>query len=368
MQVVHPKALGIFFSCACINMFDKQCKCLQERKERKRKGGKCSQCKRQLQFEQHCAHSLTCNALAIPTTHSFSLSLSLSRALDHFLALTFVVPLSLCCQLFPFVVVAFIVTDSFLDALCVWEATDTHTHTTRTHSKKIMQIKLNAIWESTRRPNFTHTHTHSRGTSTSVCLCVCDTSNCINAVFIHTHFQYYRQQLTELLTAVVVLVVVTVVLAVVAGLSYSFYRANWRVCKCECDGNTSAKQLTTDHRPAESARPQWQCRWRCRRRCCLYQRRKEKRVEGRQREKWGVGSGKRESKRERKWMEQALPLCLRVVLHTCLDQHWESKERERAHSSANFINCEFLFTHVHCVCRPKTNEKAKHEWRLANTL
>lgn len=126
------------------------------------------------------------------------------------------------------------------------EKQQTHTHTTRTHSKKIMQIKLNAIWESTRRPNFTHTHTHSRGTSTSVCLCVCDTSNCINAVFIHTHFQYYRQQLTELLTVVVVLVVVTVVLAVVAGLSYSFYRANLRVCKCECDGNTSAKQLTTD--------------------------------------------------------------------------------------------------------------------------
>lgn len=36
MQVVHPKALGIFFSYACINMFDKQCKCLQEIKERKR--------------------------------------------------------------------------------------------------------------------------------------------------------------------------------------------------------------------------------------------------------------------------------------------------------------------------------------------
>lgn len=172
MQVVHPKALGIFFSCACINMFDKQCKCLQEIKERKRKGGKCPQCKRQLQFEQHCAHSLTCNALAIPTTHSFSLSLSLSRALDHFLALTFV-PLSLCCQLFPFVVVAFIVTDSFLDALCVWEATDTHTHTTRTHSKKIMQIKLNAIWESTRRPNFTHTHTHTHEVQVQVCVCVC---------------------------------------------------------------------------------------------------------------------------------------------------------------------------------------------------
>lgn len=64
------------------------------------------------------------------------LSLSLSRALDHFLALTFVVPLSLCCQLFPFVVVAFIVTDSFLDALCVWEATDTHTHTQHARTAK----------------------------------------------------------------------------------------------------------------------------------------------------------------------------------------------------------------------------------------
>lgn len=123
-----------------MNMFDKQCKYSQEIKERKQKVEKYPLCKGhgkfyQLQFKQHCAHSLTCNALAITTTHSFSLSFFLVLSITSLGSLLLL--LSLCCQLFPFVV-AFIVTDSFFDALCVWEATHTHTgnHTTRTHSKK----------------------------------------------------------------------------------------------------------------------------------------------------------------------------------------------------------------------------------------
>lgn len=173
MQVVHPKPLGIFFSYACIYMFDKQCKCLQEIKERKRKGGKCPQCKRQLQFEKHCAFSLTCNALAIPTTHSFSLSSSLFLVLSITSLRSLLLFLSLCAASCFLLLLLLLLWLTAFWMHCVCEKQQTHTHTTRTHSKKIMQIKLNAIWESTRRPNFTHTHTHTHEVQVQVCVCVC---------------------------------------------------------------------------------------------------------------------------------------------------------------------------------------------------
>lgn len=148
-------------------MFDKQCKCLQEIKERKQQ----SSCK------SFISYSLSSTALI----HSPAMRLQLQRrtlSLSLFLVLSItslcslLLFLSLCCQLFPFDV-AFIVTDSFFDALCVWKATHTHRQTHNTHAQqKKMQRILNAICESTRRPNFTYTHTHTHEIRVQVRVCV----------------------------------------------------------------------------------------------------------------------------------------------------------------------------------------------------
>lgn len=147
-------------------MFDKQCKCLQEIKEGKQQ----SSCK------SFISYSLSSTALIHSPAMRLQLqrrTLSLSLVLSITSLCSLLLFLSLCCQLFPFDV-AFIVTDSFFDALCVWKATHTHRQTHNTHAQqKKMQIILNAIWESTRRPNFTYTHTHTLTRYEYKCVSVC---------------------------------------------------------------------------------------------------------------------------------------------------------------------------------------------------
>lgn len=116
-------------------------------------------------------------------TLSLSLSFSFSRSLPwaHFCCS------SLCAASCFLLLLPLLWLIAFL-MHCVCEKQHTHTHrqphNTHAQQKKMQRI-LNVIWESTRRPNFTHTHTHEARVQVYVCVCVIQVTVFMLSLFIH---------------------------------------------------------------------------------------------------------------------------------------------------------------------------------------